>query len=157
MHLAKHRLSARIQFRARRRIRRILHSALVMKFALLAVLACPGLAWSPFAVAAPLPADPLLAALVVDDAAYDAALDCLGQAVYYAVAADLGGPYAGVVSGMVSMCGQIAGAITASLTPFLATRYGWEYAFYVAAGVTFICIIPWLFVNPSRGIYFPRA
>ena len=83
MHLAKHRLSARIQFRARRRIRRILHSALVMKFALLAVLACPGLAWSPFAVAAPLPADPLLAALVVDDAAYDAALDCLGQAVYY--------------------------------------------------------------------------
>ncbi len=81
----------------------------------------------------------------------------LGQAVYYAVAADLGGPYAGVVSGMVSMCGQIAGAITASLTPFLATRYGWEYAFYVAAGVTFVCIIPWLFVNPTRGIYLPRA
>ena len=81
----------------------------------------------------------------------------LGQAVYYAVAADLGGPYAGVVSGMVSMCGQIAGAITASMTPFLATRYGWEYAFYVAAGVTFVCIIPWLFVNPTRGIYVPRA
>ena len=73
------------------------------------------------------------------------------------MAADLGGPYAGVVSGMVSMCGQIAGAITASLTPFLATRYGWEYAFYVAAGVTFVCIIPWLFVNPTRGIYVPRA
>jgi ACS family glucarate transporter-like MFS transporter len=81
----------------------------------------------------------------------------LGQAVYYAVAADLGGPYAGIVSGMVSMCGQIAGAITASLTPFLATRYGWEYAFYVAAGVTFVCIIPWLFVNPTRGIYAPRV
>ncbi len=81
----------------------------------------------------------------------------LGQSVYYAVAADLGGPYAGIVSGMVSMCGQIAGAITASLTPFLATRYGWEYAFYVAAGVTFVCIIPWLFVNPTRGIYAPRS
>jgi ACS family glucarate transporter-like MFS transporter len=81
----------------------------------------------------------------------------LGQAVYYAVAADLGGPYAGVVSGMVSMCGQIAGAITASLTPFLATRYGWEYAFYVAAGVTFVCITPWLLVNPTRGIYVPRT
>ena len=79
----------------------------------------------------------------------------LGQAVYYAVAADLGGPYAGVVSGMVSMCGQIAGAITASVTPYLATRYGWEYAFYAAAGVTFVCIIPWLFVNPTRGIYRP--
>jgi len=77
----------------------------------------------------------------------------LGQAVYYAVAADLGGPYAGVVSGMVSMCGQIAGAITASLTPYFASRYGWEYAFYVAAGVTFACIIPWLFVNPKHRVY----
>ncbi|MFO1248771.1 MAG: MFS transporter [Alphaproteobacteria bacterium] len=80
----------------------------------------------------------------------------LGQAVYYAVAADLGGRYAGVVSGMVSMCGQVAGAITATATPMLATRYGWEYAFYVASGVTFVCIIPWLFVNPSRGIYVPH-
>ena len=80
----------------------------------------------------------------------------LGQAIYYAVAADLGGPYTGVISGMVSMCGQIAGAATATLTPFFATRYGWEYAFYVAAGVTFVCIIPWLFVNPGRSIYAPR-
>jgi ACS family glucarate transporter-like MFS transporter len=80
----------------------------------------------------------------------------LGQAIYYAVAADLGGPYTGVISGMVSMCGQIAGAATATLTPFFATRYGWEYAFYVAAGVTFVCIIPWLLVNPGRSIYAPR-
>ena len=74
----------------------------------------------------------------------------LGQAVYYAVAADLGGPFTGVISGMVSMCGQIAGAITASLTPYFASRYGWGFAFSVAAGVTFVCIIPWLFVHPDR-------
>ena len=74
----------------------------------------------------------------------------LGQAVYYAVAADLGGPFTGVISGMVSMCGQIAGAITASLTPYFASRYGWGYAFTVAAWVTFVCIIPWLFVHPDR-------
>jgi ACS family glucarate transporter-like MFS transporter len=77
----------------------------------------------------------------------------LGQAIYYAVAADLGGPYTGVISGLVSMCGQIAGAATASLTPLVAKDYGWEYAFYVAAGVTFVCIIPWLFVNPNRSLY----
>ncbi len=80
----------------------------------------------------------------------------LGQAIYYAVAADLGGPYTGVISGLVSMGGQIAGAATASLTPFFASRYGWESAFYVAAGVTFVCIIPWLFVSPKRGIYTLR-
>ena len=80
----------------------------------------------------------------------------LGQAIYYAVAADLGGPFTGVISGLVSMGGQIAGAATASLTPFFASRYGWESAFYVAAGVGFACIIPWLFVSPKRGIYTLR-
>jgi ACS family glucarate transporter-like MFS transporter len=76
----------------------------------------------------------------------------LGQAVYYAVAADLGGPYTGVISGLVSMYGQIAGAATATLTPFFASKYGWDFAFTVAAGVTFVCIIPWLFVNPKGAI-----
>jgi ACS family glucarate transporter-like MFS transporter len=94
--------------------------------------------------------DPVTAAVLL---AGGAGALYLGQAVYYAVAADLGGPYTGVISGLVSMCGQIAGAATASLTPFFAYRYGWEYAFYVAAGVTFACIIPWLFVNPKRSLY----
>jgi ACS family glucarate transporter-like MFS transporter len=80
----------------------------------------------------------------------------LGQSVYYAVAADLGGPFTGVVSGMVSMGGQIAGAATASLTPYFASKYSWETAFTIAAGVTFVCIIPWLFVNPHRSVYAPR-
>ncbi|HWU56026.1 MAG TPA: MFS transporter, partial [Rhizomicrobium sp.] len=74
----------------------------------------------------------------------------LGQAVYYAVAADLGGPFTGVISGMVSMCGQIAGAVTASLTPYFASKYGWDFAFTVAACVTSVCIIPWFLVRPDR-------
>jgi len=94
--------------------------------------------------------NPVTAALLL---AAGAGAIYLGQAVYYAVAADLGGPYTGVISGMVSMCGQIAGAITATLTPYFATHYGWEYAFYVAAGVTFVCTIPWLFVNPTRRLH----
>ena len=77
----------------------------------------------------------------------------LGQAVYYAVAAEVGGPYTGVVSGMVSMGGQIAGAATASLTPFFASRYGWDTAFMIAAGVTFVCVMPWFFVNPNRRLH----
>jgi hypothetical protein len=28
--------------------------------------------------------------------------------------------------------------------------YGWETAFYIAAGVCFVCIFPWFFVNPNR-------
>jgi MFS transporter, ACS family, glucarate transporter len=77
----------------------------------------------------------------------------LGQAVYYAVAADLGGPSTGVVSGMVSMGGQIAGAATATVTPLLASLYGWETAFTVAAAVAFVCILPWFLVNPNRRVH----
>ena len=77
----------------------------------------------------------------------------LGQATYWAVAADFGGPYTGVISGLVNMGGQIAGAATASLTPLFAQMWGWEYAFYIAAGVCLVCIIPWFFVNPNRRLH----
>jgi ACS family glucarate transporter-like MFS transporter len=77
----------------------------------------------------------------------------LGQAVYYAVAADLGGPYTGVISGIVSMCSQIGGAATALLTPFFALKFGWDYAFTIAACITFVCTIPWLFVKPDKRLY----
>jgi len=77
----------------------------------------------------------------------------LGQATYWAVAADFGGPFTGVISGLVNMGGQIAGAATASLTPLFASLYGWETAFYIAAGVCLVCIIPWFFVNPDRRLH----
>jgi ACS family glucarate transporter-like MFS transporter len=80
----------------------------------------------------------------------------LGQATYWAVAADFGGPYTGVISGLVNMGGQIAGAATASLTPYFASLYGWEYAFYIAAGVSFVCVLPWFFVNPNRRLHVPE-
>ena len=80
----------------------------------------------------------------------------LGQATYWAVAADFGGPYTGVISGLVNMGGQIAGAATASLTPLFAQWYGWEWAFYIAAGVSFVCVFPWFFVNPNRRLQVPE-
>ena len=80
----------------------------------------------------------------------------LGQATYWAVAADYGGPFTGVISGLVNMGGQIAGAITASATPWFASLYGWEYAFYVAAGICFVCMFPWFIVNPNRRLHVPE-
>jgi ACS family glucarate transporter-like MFS transporter len=80
----------------------------------------------------------------------------LGQATYWAVAADYGGPFTGVVSGMINMGGQIAGAVTASATPWFAVKYGWETAFYVAAGMCFVCMFAWFFVNPNRRLQVPE-
>ena len=37
-----------------------------------------------------------------------------------------------------------------------AQMYGWEYAFYIAAGVCFVCIFPWFFVNPNRRLHVPE-
>ncbi len=77
----------------------------------------------------------------------------LGQATYWAFAADYGGPYTGVISGLINMAGQISGAATASLTPLFAEWYGWEHAFYVAAGICFVCMFPWFVVNPNRRLH----
>jgi ACS family glucarate transporter-like MFS transporter len=74
----------------------------------------------------------------------------LGQATYWAVGADFGGPYSGIVSGLLNMGGQIAGAITASATPWFAVTYGWSTAFYVAAGVSFVCGFAWFLVDPNK-------
>jgi ACS family glucarate transporter-like MFS transporter len=80
----------------------------------------------------------------------------LGQAAYWAVAADYAGPYTSVVSGFLNMGGQISGAATASLTPYLAAHYGWTTAFYVAAGIAFVCAFPWFFVNATRRLHVPE-
>ena len=101
-----------------------------------------------------MPQDPVAAALLLAGGAGGL---YLGQAVYYAVAAEVGGPFTSVISGMVSMGGQIAGATTASLTPFLATKYGWEAAFTVAGCVTFVCILPWFVVRPDRRLKVPAG
>ncbi len=91
--------------------------------------------------------DPIVAVLVL---AGGVGALYLGQATYWAVAADFGGPYTGVISGLVNMGGQIAGAVTATATPWFASKYGWETAFYVAAGISFVCAFFWFFVNPDR-------
>ena len=43
---------------------------------------------------------------------------------------------------------QIAGAITASLTPWIAKAFGWNVAFYAAAGAALVGAVAWLLVDP---------
>jgi ACS family glucarate transporter-like MFS transporter len=77
----------------------------------------------------------------------------LGQATYWAVAADFGGPHTGIISGIVNMGGQIAGAIGATATPWFAVRYGWASAFYVAAALAVLCSVAWFVVNPNHRLH----
>jgi MFS transporter, ACS family, glucarate transporter len=74
----------------------------------------------------------------------------LSQSSFWAVTADISGERSGVVSGLMNTGGQIGGAVTASLTPYLAGRFGWDFAFLVAAVLAAAAGVLWLLVDPMR-------
>lgn len=73
----------------------------------------------------------------------------LSQSSFWSATADLGGIYAGSVSSIMNMGNQIGGAITASMTPFIASRYGWNISFSVAAVLCVMGAASWLVVDPK--------
>ena len=72
----------------------------------------------------------------------------LSQSSFWAVSADIAGEISGVVSGVMNSCCQIGGALTASLTPYLASRYGWRFAFFFGAAIALVGGFMWLLVDP---------
>ena len=74
----------------------------------------------------------------------------LAQSSYWSVTADIAGRSAGSASGFMNMGAQFGSAVTALLTPFIAARIGWTYSFVVAATLSGLGALAWLFVNPSR-------
>jgi ACS family glucarate transporter-like MFS transporter len=76
----------------------------------------------------------------------------LSQSSFWSVTADIASGSSGSVSGFMNMGNQIGGALTASLTPFIASRFGWTSSFYVAAGLSALGAMAWLFVEPERAL-----
>jgi ACS family glucarate transporter-like MFS transporter len=76
----------------------------------------------------------------------------IAQSCFWAITADFAGEYAGLVSGIMNMGAQIGGAVATSLTPFLAARFGWQAAFFIAAGLAISGALLWLFVDPKRSL-----
>jgi len=81
----------------------------------------------------------------------------LSQSSFWSVTADIAGASAGSVSGFMNMGGQLGGALTGSLTPWIAVRYGWTASFLVAAALSVIGAVAWLFVNPQKALAQARA
>jgi ACS family glucarate transporter-like MFS transporter len=80
----------------------------------------------------------------------------LSQSSFWSLTADIASGSSGSVSGFMNMGNQFGGALTASLTPFLASRFGWTTPFFVAAGLSVLGAVAWLFVDPERGL-LPEA
>jgi MFS transporter, ACS family, glucarate transporter len=79
----------------------------------------------------------------------------LSTSCYWAVAAQIAGEFVGVVSGIMNVGAQLGGACTASLTPFVASRYGWETSFSLAALLSVMGAVAWLVVDPQSRILSP--
>lgn len=79
----------------------------------------------------------------------------LSQSSFWAVSADIAGEISGVVSGVMNTCCQIGGALTASLTPYLASRYGWRFAFFFGAAIALVGGFMWLLVDPRSAVTGP--
>jgi MFS transporter, ACS family, glucarate transporter len=76
----------------------------------------------------------------------------LSQSSYWAITADIGGRFAGSLAGFMNMGCQFGGALTAFLTPYIALHLGWTASFLVAAGLSVVGALLWLFVNPDHGV-----
>jgi ACS family glucarate transporter-like MFS transporter len=76
----------------------------------------------------------------------------LSQSSFWSVTADIGSGSSGSVSGFMNMGNQIGGGLTLILTPFLASRFGWTTPFFIAAALSVLGAVAWLFVNPERSL-----
>ena len=74
----------------------------------------------------------------------------ISQSTFWSVTADIAGESAGAVSGVMNMGAQIGSTVTATLTPIIATRFGWNASFGVAAALCATGALAWLRVDPER-------
>jgi ACS family glucarate transporter-like MFS transporter len=109
---------------------------------------------SVFLVLGPRAQSPQLASIIL---AGGAGALYLAQSSFWSVSADISGKRSGMVSGVMNMGGQLGGAVTASLTPYIAGRYGWNAAFFVAATLALIGACLWLLIDPGQSLNVVRA
>jgi sugar phosphate permease len=73
--------------------------------------------------------------------------------VSWAVTLDVGGEFAGSVSAVMNTMGNIGAAIAVGITAWLATHYGWAWAFGVVAALGAAAGALMLKVDPTRPFY----
>jgi ACS family glucarate transporter-like MFS transporter len=81
----------------------------------------------------------------------------LAQSSFWSVSADIAAGSSGFVSGFMNMGAQSGGFLTALLTPVIAERFGWTASFSVAAALSSLGAIAWLFVNPEQSLAAVRV
>ncbi|MBI4909598.1 MAG: MFS transporter [Acidobacteria bacterium] len=81
--------------------------------------------------------------------AFATALVLCVEGPFWATMTHLAGPSSGAAGGFMNMGSNIGGLISPALTPILATKFGWEAALLVSAGLGLIGAILWIWIPPA--------
>jgi len=73
--------------------------------------------------------------------------------VSWALPLDIGGDFAGSTSAVMNTCGNIGGAISSTVLAYLASGFGWNVPFFVAAGVCVTAAALFCKIDASRQIF----
>ncbi|MEO8130616.1 MAG: MFS transporter [Bryobacteraceae bacterium] len=73
--------------------------------------------------------------------------------VAWALPLDIGGDFAGSTSAVMNTCGNIGGAISSTILAYLASSFGWNVPFFVAAGVCLVAAALFCKIDASRQIF----
>ncbi len=76
---------------------------------------------------------------------------------WWATCIDMAPNFSGSLSAMMNTWGNIGGAISPVLTAYLATRFGWPRALDFAAGISFLAVVLWFWVNADENLEAPAA
>jgi ACS family glucarate transporter-like MFS transporter len=69
---------------------------------------------------------------------------------FWASMIEVAGDDAGAAGGILNTGGNIGGTLSASITPLIAKPLGWDVAFGVAAGLSVVGGLLWLWISPNR-------
>lgn len=76
-------------------------------------------------------------------------------AVSWAIPLDIGGDFAGSAAAIMNMTGNIGAALSPTVLAYLVKFYGWNYPFFVAAGLSVIGALIYLKIDASKRIALP--
>ncbi len=74
------------------------------------------------------------------------------SAVLWTTCNDISAKFSGSISGIMSTFGSLGGWVSPVLTGLIAAKFGWSYALDLAAGITIVSGLAWVFIDASQPI-----
>jgi MFS transporter, ACS family, glucarate transporter len=87
--------------------------------------------------------------LAAVDLALSTALVLCVEGPFWATMMEIAGSRSGTAGGIMNMGSNLGGLISPALTPVLAAMMGWENALLLAAGISILGAVMWLWISPK--------